>query len=88
MAPPSPCLHATRAPRHAFVSTSSVTFLKGEHNSEAVLKSAARAMSHSSKTQASTSYDKEKHDRLVASAKRVCEAYAARFTASQAPKAA
>ena len=79
-----------RVPTHTAhcLAASFITFLKSEHHSETVLKSAARAMRHSSKTQASTSYDKEKHDRLVASAKRVCEAYAARFTASPASKAA
>jgi hypothetical protein len=44
-----------------------------------VLKSAATAMRHSSEMQSSAAYDKEKQDRLIGKAVRVCEQYASRF---------
>ena len=56
-----------------------VTFLKSRHNHDAVLKSAAVAMRHSNQTQDSSAYDKDKHDRITAAAKRVTETFAARF---------
>ena len=59
-----------------------VTFLKSGEHSDATLKAAATAMRHSSKTQASNSYNKGGHDKTIVSAMRVCTSYAARFSAA------
>ena len=61
--------------------SSFVTFLKsGEHDDDAV-RAAAAAMRHSSKTQASASYDKGASDRRVAAAMKVAADFSAKFTA-------
>ena len=56
-----------------------VTFLRSEHNDSELLKSAAVAMRHSNQMQASSHYDKDKHQTLVKSAVTLCESYAAKF---------
>ena len=44
----------------------------------------AKAMRHSSKTQASSAYHKGKHDEVVAAAMRVAVEFASRFSAGAA----
>ena len=57
-----------------------ITFLKSGEHSDATLKAAAKAMRHSSKTQASSAYHKGKHDEVVAAAMRVAVEFASRFS--------
>ena len=67
--------------------SSFVTFLRsGEHDDEAA-RSAAVAMRHSSKTQASASYDKGGSDRRVSAAMKVASDFSAKFSAGKAPMA-
>ena len=56
-----------------------VEFLKTNKHGDETLRAAAKAMKHSSKTQASHSYSRGESDRLAAAAVRVAEAYAANF---------
>ena len=56
-----------------------VTFLKSHHHGDATLRAAALAMRHSSKTQASDAYNKDRNDRLVSAAVIAAEAYASKF---------
>ena len=53
-----------------------------------VLKAAALAMRHSSKTAASAAYDKNEQDKNVAAAVRFAEDYAARFSPAASSSAA
>ena len=64
-----------------------VTFLKGNEHSNAVLRAAATAMRHSSKTQASHAYNKG-DSTTIAAAVNVAEAYAARFSAAASSSSA
>ena len=59
--------------------SSYVTFLRSDANSDAVLKSAAFAMRHSTAQQAGPAYDKERSSRLSRAAVEQAQAYAARF---------
>ena len=61
-----------------------ITWLKEGEHADATLKAAAIAMRHSSKTQASSAYHKGKHDKVIAAAMRVAEAYAQRFSPTAA----
>ena len=59
------------------------SFLKSSEHSDAVLKAAATAMRHSSKTQASHAYSKGgQHNKNIEAAARVALDYAARFSAA------
>ena len=64
-----------------------VTFLKGNDHSDTVLRAAATAMRHSSKTQASHAYNKG-DNQTIAAAVKVAEAYAARFSAAASSSSA
>ena len=67
--------------------SSFITFLRsGEHDDETI-RSAAVAMRHSSKTQASASYDKGETDRRVSAAMKVASDFSAKFSAGKAPMA-
>lgn len=60
--------------------SSFITFLMSDENTEQALKKAvAFAMRHSTSQQAGPAYDKERSERLWASAVEVAGAYAARF---------
>ena len=60
--------------------SSFITFLLSDNNTDEALKKAvAHAMRHSTAQQAAPAYDKERADRLWASAVTVAGAYAARF---------
>ena len=60
--------------------SSFITFLQSDANTDEPLKKAvARAMRHSATQQDSPAYDKERADRMWASAVKVAGAYAARF---------
>ena len=61
-----------------------VEFLKTSKHDDDTLRAAAKAMKHSSKTQASHSYSRGESDRLAAAAVRVAEAYAATFNRKMA----
>ena len=59
-----------------------VTYLKSNEHSNQTLRSAATAMRHSSKTQASHAYNKNTHDKTIADAMHACVEYASRFSVS------
>ena len=59
--------------------SSHVTWLRGDEHDDETLRSAALAMRHSSKTAASSSYDKQRSDRLVQKSMDVAAEFAARF---------
>ena len=59
-----------------------VGFLQAGAHTDATLKAAAAAMRHSSQTQRSHAYDKDRCDRLAAAAVRVAAEYAARYAAT------
>ena len=59
--------------------SSHVTWLRGDEHDDETLRSAALAMRHSSKTAASSSYDKERSDRLVQKSMHAAAEFAARF---------
>ena len=61
--------------------SSFVGFLKSGAHDDTVLKAAAAAMKHSSKTQASIAYDKRQYERNTAAAIEVAVNYAAQFPA-------
>ena len=61
--------------------SSFVGFLKSGVHSDETLRAAAAAMRHSSATQGSSAYDKERCDRLTAAAVKVATEYAATFAA-------
>jgi len=60
-----------------------VEFLKTANHGDETLRAAARAMRHSSKTQASASYARGESDRVIAAAVRVAELYASNFDESR-----
>ena len=68
------------------VRSSFITFLRGDEHGDEALRAAAIAMRHSSKTQASTAYDKGASDRRVSAAMKVAAEYSARFSASSSSK--
>ena len=57
-----------------------ITWLRDGAHGDETLRSAARAMKHSSTTAASASYDKHGTDRVVAAAVAVADAFAKRYT--------
>ena len=59
--------------------SSYITWLRSEANTNAVLKSAAFAMRHSTAQQAGPAYDKERSSRLSQAAVEQAQAHAARF---------
>ena len=59
--------------------SSFITFLRSEDNSDAVLKSAAFAMRHSTRQAAGPAYDKERAERLSAAAVAQAAKHAERF---------
>ena len=59
--------------------SSYITWLRSEANTDAVLKSAAFAMRHSTAQQAGPAYDKERSSRLSQAAVQQAQAHAARF---------
>lgn len=67
-----------------------ITHLKSEECGAdgEVLRAAAIAMRHSSKTQASAAYDKNENDKSIAAAARFAESYAARFSPASSSSAA
>ena len=80
--------HSTRAvplaPKE--LRASFTTWLKDGDHSDATLKAAAKAMRHSTKTQASRSYHKGQHDKTIAAAMRVAEQFASSFSATTSSK--
>ena len=79
-------LHATH-PNPQDLRSSFITWLKSGTHSDKTLRSAAAAMRHSSKMQASAAYDKEGSNRLVAAAVTAASAYAGTFVPLLPPRA-
>ena len=86
----SKCVKATFA-RHGDVAlcpkdarASFITFLRSGDHDDATVKAAAIAMRHSSKIQASATYDKGGSDRRVSAAMKVAADYSAKFTSGAA----
>ena len=80
--------HVPLAPKE--LRSAFITHLKSQEcgaDSE-VLKAAATAMRHSSKTQSSAAYDKNENDKSIAAAARFAETYAARFSKAASSSAA
>ena len=86
----SKCVKATFA-RHGDVAlcpkdarASFITFLRGGDHDDETVKAAAIAMRHSSKIQASATYDKGGSDRRVSAAMKVAADYSAKFSSGAA----
>ena len=90
----SKCVKATFA-RHGDVAlcpkdarSSFITFLRGGDHDDETVKAAAIAMRHSSKIQASATYDKGGSDRRVSAAMKVAADYSAKFSSGTASSSA
>ena len=90
----SRCVKATFA-RHGDVAlcpkdvrSSFITFLRGGDHDDETVKAAAIAMRHSSKIQASATYDKGGSDKRVSAAMKVAADYSAKFSSGTASSSA